>query len=75
MIFPSPHGGEGGAHCGTQWEGEGEQVSKLTHLGPLILPRLRRGPLLLPLGRRKISSSRIDEYMKPLPLHFAMIVF
>jgi hypothetical protein len=53
--FPSPHGGEGGAHCGKQWEGAGDQVSKLFHLIPLILPRLRRGPLLLPHGEKEIA--------------------
>jgi len=51
--FPSPHGGEGVAHCGTQWEGEGDQVAQLMHLISLMLPRLRRGPLLLPLGEKE----------------------
>jgi hypothetical protein len=51
-AFPRPLGARAGP-IAKQWEGEGDRVVQLNHLIPLIFPRLRRGPLLLPHGEKE----------------------
>ena len=60
--FPSPPVGEGGARSRSEWEDEGSRrplnlIRPSNRLAkPLIPPRLRRGPLLLPQGEKGFLS-------------------
>ena len=64
-VFLAPWGRGRGPSCEAGWEGEGEQVSQLNHLIPLILPSFAWAPPSPRWGEEKEFRLSVDPLEVP----------